>query len=63
MNTNGEKLTWEAIVKNDPLEGDHWKKWPEDLDDDISDDDGYEFDEEVTADRQVKMAFCDDFFD
>lgn len=45
---NEEKatLTWEDVIKDDPLEGDHWKTWSEDSsNDDYSDDDGYEFEE------------------
>lgn len=53
---NEEKLTWGEVVKDDPLEGDHWQKWPEySVDDDFSDDDGYEFDEETAAARQVYL--------
>lgn len=49
-----ESLTWEDVVKDDPLQGDHWQTWPEDSsNDDISDDDGYELQEEVTPFRQV----------
>lgn len=47
-------LTWEDVVKDDPLQGDHWKTWPEDVsNDDYSDDDGYELEEENTPFRQV----------
>ncbi|KAI7889635.1 Spc98 family-domain-containing protein [Mucor mucedo] len=48
-------LTWEEVVKDDPLEGDHWKKWPEDTsDDDSSDNDGRDSDEESTTARQLR---------
>lgn len=49
-----KELTWEEVVKDDPLEGDHWQTWREDSsNDDISDEDGYEFEEEATRSRQI----------
>lgn len=56
---NEEKvtLTWEDVIKDDPLEGDHWKTWSEDSsNDDYSDDDGYEFEERnITTVRSILL--------
>ncbi|KAI8056450.1 Spc98 family-domain-containing protein [Thamnidium elegans] len=53
-----QSLTWEDVVKDDPLQGDHWKTWPEDVsNDDFSDDDGYELEEENTPFRQSQPQY------
>lgn len=47
-------LTWEEVVKDDPLEGDHWQKWSDDSsDNDLSDNDGYELDDDTSVASQV----------
>lgn len=54
-NTEKEAITWEDVIKEDPLEGDHWKSWPEEFsNDDYSDDDGYEFEELSATNNLVK---------
>ncbi|CEP12196.1 hypothetical protein [Parasitella parasitica] len=37
--TEKEVLTWQDVIKDDPLEGDHWKKWPDETTDDDEEDD------------------------
>lgn len=54
--TQQDEITWEDVIREDPLEGDHWKTWPEESsNDDYSDDDGYEF-EEVTTTSATSAA-------
>ncbi|KAI8638556.1 Spc98 family-domain-containing protein [Parasitella parasitica] len=38
-NTEKESLTWQDVIKDDPLEGDHWKTWPDEASDDDDDED------------------------
>jgi gamma-tubulin complex component 5 len=55
--TEKMELTWEEVLKDDPLQGDHWQTWPDDnsSNESVSDEDGYEFDEQVTASRLVQQ--------
>lgn len=47
-----QTLTWEDVVNEDPLEGDHWQTWPEDLSsDDLTDEEDIEA--ESTPFREV----------
>lgn len=41
------QVTWEDIIRDEPLAGDHWKSWPKDEDsiEEFSDEDLFEIDQ------------------
>jgi hypothetical protein len=53
-------LTWQEVIKDDPLEGDHWQNWPEDSSSEgyISDSDGFEMEENQTVNNNPVPQVC-----
>lgn len=51
MVADEKALTWQEVIKDDPLEGDHWQCWPEDESSEgyTSDQDGFETDGNHTS--------------
>lgn len=57
--SENKNITWEEIIQDEPLRGDHWKSWSDATisdEDELSDPEGFEFDRQELNQTKEKVT-------